>query len=43
MHMHREGQNQTSPAAVPKSHWDYLDPTVNLATRGLNKVSLVIQ
>lgn len=43
MHTCREGRSQISPAVVLKPRLDYLDPTVNLATQGLNKVSLVIK
>lgn len=48
MLMCREGQRQTSPAIIPKTHLDYLDPRVKLATQEFNKgagnkVSLVIK
>ena len=43
VHKHREGQSQAISAIAPKRHLAYLNPTVNLATRGLNKVSLVIK
>lgn len=43
MHMHREGESQTSPAVVPKPHLGYLNPTGNLATQGLKKGSLVVK
>lgn len=33
--MCREGENQTSPAVVPKPHMGYLNPTGNLATQEL--------